>query len=69
MALQTSFKLISFTAVYLDASDACHKVTFDLGSSAGSWSIKVIQYTCGDITGGPDNCMQYFTGTTGEIKK
>ena len=28
---------------------------------------QVIQFECGDTQGGPPDCLQYFTGTSGEI--
>ncbi len=57
----------------VDASDKCNTVTFDIsgGSTATrSWDIKVTQYACGEDTlGGPDNCLQYFTGTSGTVAR
>ncbi|TRY74462.1 hypothetical protein TCAL_09847 [Tigriopus californicus] len=29
--------------------------------------MSVTQYNCGDEQGGPDGCLQYFTGTTGTV--
>lgn len=51
----------------VDASDQCHKATFDFGGTGSSrqFDIKVTQYACGDENGGPDGCLQYFTGNTG----
>ena len=44
-----------FVAVYVDASDACHKIAFDISpadSSTRTWDIKVTQYECGAEDGG-----------------
>ncbi|XP_059089368.1 uncharacterized protein LOC131885357 [Tigriopus californicus] len=51
----------------VDASDECHKASFDFGGTVTSrqFDIKVTQYACGDENGGPDGCLQYFTGNTG----
>ncbi|XP_059088780.1 uncharacterized protein LOC131884901 [Tigriopus californicus] len=51
----------------MDASDKCHKASFDFGGIVTSrqFDIKVTQYACGDENGGPDGCLQYFTGNTG----
>ncbi len=53
----------------VDASDCCHKVTFDIGGGATTreWDIKVTQYSCASQDGGPDGCLQYLTGTSGTI--
>ena len=53
----------------MDASPQCHKVSFDIGSgsSTRSWDIKVTQYSCGQQFGGPDGCLQYFTGQSGTV--
>ncbi|XP_059087177.1 uncharacterized protein LOC131883677 [Tigriopus californicus] len=55
--------------IIVDASDQCHKAAFTLSGSAAtrSWDIKVTQYTCSQQEGGPDGCLQYFTGTSGTI--
>lgn len=51
----------------LDASDECHEAAFDFGGSGTTrqFDIKVSQFACGDETGGPPGCLQYFTGITG----
>ena len=53
----------------VDASPQCHKVSFDIGSGATNreWDIKVTQYDCAESFGGPDGCLQYFTGTSGRV--
>ena len=53
----------------VDASPECHKATFDIGGGTTSreWDIKVTQYSCSDMEGGPDGCLQYFTGTSGRV--
>jgi hypothetical protein len=58
--------------VIVDAADACHKAAFELGtgSTSRSWDIKVTQYACGESDlGGPDGCLQYFTGTSGTVAR
>ncbi|XP_059097607.1 uncharacterized protein LOC131891928 [Tigriopus californicus] len=53
----------------VDASpDKCNEANFGLvGGGTRNWDIKVTQYACGDEQGGPDGCLQYFTGTTGTV--
>merc|ERR1719510_574687 len=52
-------------------STECQKVNFNIGGStttSRSWTIKVTQYACGDEDkGGPPGCLQYFTGTVGNV--
>ena len=52
---------------------ACQKVNFNIGASTTStrsWDIYVTQYTCGqEDLGGPPGCLQYYTSTTGLVKK
>ncbi|XP_059099771.1 uncharacterized protein LOC131893679 isoform X2 [Tigriopus californicus] len=49
-------------------AESCNEAIFDLaGSGTRQWNIKVTQYACGDENGGPDGCLQYFTGTTGTV--
>ncbi len=31
--------------------------------------LQVTQYNCGDTFGGPPQCLQYFSGTTGTISR
>ncbi|TRY62166.1 hypothetical protein TCAL_13661, partial [Tigriopus californicus] len=51
----------------LDASDGCHQAAFDFSGTGTTrqFEIKVTQYACGDENGGPNGCLQYFTGNTG----
>ncbi|XP_059088177.1 uncharacterized protein LOC131884423 [Tigriopus californicus] len=51
----------------VDASDRCHVASFNLGRTSSTYDIKVTQYLCGQEMGGPDGCLQYFTGNTGTI--
>ena len=51
----------------------CQRVNFNIGASTAtsrSWDIYVTQYTCGqEDVAGPPGCLQYYTGTTGLVKK
>ncbi|XP_059078417.1 uncharacterized protein LOC131876897 isoform X2 [Tigriopus californicus] len=48
--------------------DNCNEATFDFsGGGSRNWNIKVTQYACGDEQGGPDGCLQYFTGNNGTV--
>eukprot|EP00096_Caligus_rogercresseyi_P004480 TRINITY_DN1875_c0_g1_i1.p1 TRINITY_DN1875_c0_g1~~TRINITY_DN1875_c0_g1_i1.p1 ORF type:complete len:412 (-),score=19.94 TRINITY_DN1875_c0_g1_i1:127-1362(-) len=56
----------------LDASSACNVLNFNIGASSTtsrSWTIKATQFTCGDhdSQGGPPGCLQYYTGSSGNI--
>jgi hypothetical protein len=53
----------------VDASDACSVASFNIGGTTTprEWDIKVTQYACGDLQGGPEGCLQYFTGTSGKV--
>jgi len=59
--------------VYLDASDACHSLDFQLGNVATgvttaatrSWSIKVNQYACDYENLAPPGCTQFHFGSSG----
>jgi hypothetical protein len=55
--------------MYIDASSTCAKATFDFGSTTTTrqYDIKLTQYSCGDEMGGPSDCLQYFTATTGTV--
>jgi len=56
--------------IIVDApSSQCVSATFLFGSTtyARSYSIKVYQYQCGSEAGGPSECLQYFTATSGSI--
>ena len=54
-------------------STACQNAMFNIGLStttSRSWTIKVTQYACGDEDkGGPPGCLQYFTGTVGNVAR
>lgn len=57
--------------MFLDVTDECvdiniHIDTLDTTTSR-SWAIHVKQYTCGDTNAGPTGCLQYHTGTAGDI--
>ena len=58
----------------LDTDGAgCQDANFNIGSSVGAtrkWEIHVTQHTCEEMDttmGGPQGCLQYFTGLTGQI--
>ena len=61
----------SLVSVIVDASDGCATVNIFLAGTATvtrALDIKVNQYDCSpDNLGGPSGCLQYFTGTTGQI--
>ena len=57
--------------MFLDVTDECvdiniHIDTLDTTTSR-SWAIHVKQFTCGDTNAGPTGCLQYHTGTAGDI--
>jgi len=59
----------------LDSDGAgCQDVLFQIGSSTGvtrKWDIVVTQHTCDEMdmtSAGPMGCLQYFTGTTGQLR-
>ena len=56
--------------VYVDASDACNTLSFNIGSAGtASWTIKVAQYTKDFNNLAPPGCLQYFFGTnTGVVR-
>jgi len=58
--------------MFLDMNDGCADLHFNLvsGQSMNTrrWDIRVVQYVCGDTNAGPENCLQYFTGTTGSFR-
>lgn len=61
-------------AVIIDTTGLdCQRVNFNIGASTStsrSWDIYVTQYTCGqEDVAGPPGCLQYYTGTTGLVKK
>ncbi|XP_059097889.1 uncharacterized protein LOC131892134 [Tigriopus californicus] len=57
--------------MYVDSSDACNELAFNLGSSGStvtrSWRIKVTQYSCDYNNLAPDGCTQYFFGAMTDI--
>jgi len=55
--------------MFVDAISSCSNAafTFNKDTVSRSYDIRVIQYECGDTQGGPPDCLQYFTGTSGEI--
>ena len=57
-----------FLSVYVDASDMCNDLGFNLGSTGStvtrSWTIKITQYDCNYDNLAPDGCTQYFWGQT-----
>ena len=59
--------------MYLDASDSCNDLVFQLGQSAigtsfanRQWSIKVTQYACDFDNLAPKGCTQYFYGESSD---
>jgi len=59
----------------LDSDGAgCQDVVFQIGSSTGvtrKWDIVVTQHTCDEMdmtSAGPMGCLQYFTGSTGQLR-
>lgn len=50
--------------------NGCSVVNVGIGSgtSTRSYDIMVTQYRCGDESGGPPGCLQYFTGETGSVR-
>jgi len=49
----------------------CHSVNLGLGASATvtrSLNIRVTQYRCGEESGGPPGCLQYYENTSGKIR-
>ena len=60
-------------AVYVDASDTCNELAFNLqeGTSTATraWSIKITQYDCDYDNLAPKGCTQYhFGSTTGQVQ-
>jgi len=62
--------------MYIDSSDACNDLAFQLGQTAfgtgvsqRQWSIKVTQYACDYPNLAPDGCTQYFFGSSGQSVK
>ena len=54
--------------VYVDASEACNNLIFQLDgdNSMRMWNIKVTQYTCDYPNLAPKGCTQYFFGQTSD---
>lgn len=58
--------------MYVDASDTCNRLLFQLGSSAAvastiatrQWSIKISQYSCNYDNLAPEGCTQYYYGSS-----
>jgi len=57
--------------MFIDASDQCVTASFAFDtsdtSSSRSYDIQVSQYICGDDMGGPPDCLQYYTATSGTV--
>lgn len=57
--------------MYVDASDACNDLGFNLGAAGSvvtrSWRIKITQYSCDFNNLAPEGCTQYFSGATTDI--
>ena len=53
--------------VYVDASEECNTLSFQLGPSQASreWAIRVTQYACDYENLAPKGCLQYFFATSG----
>ena len=52
----------------LEAEDGCNVLTFTWDSdSTREWNIHISQILCSDPHKPPQGCLQYFTGTTGNI--
>jgi hypothetical protein len=57
--------------MYVDASDDCNDLAFQLGNSAAvastlatrQWSIKISQYSCNYENLAPSGCTQYYFGS------
>ena len=54
----------------LEASDQCNQASFLFGETTDTRDvdIKVTQYECGNEMGGPPDCLQFHTGSTGFIQ-
>ena len=57
--------------MFIDADSDCHTVTAMLGSTdtttSRELSVKITQIECTNVLRAPSGCLQYFTGTTGNI--
>ena len=55
-------------AVYVDSSNECNDLTFQIGTTEffnRGWQIKVTQYSCDSPILAPQGCTQYFYGNEG----
>ena len=43
------------------------KEVFSSIDLTGSFFFQVLQYQCGSEAGGPPDCLQYYTGTSGTV--
>jgi len=53
--------------MYVDASEMCNTLAFQLGTTSTvtrAWTIKISQYDCNYDNLAPDGCTQYFYGGT-----
>merc|ERR1712224_1016440 len=51
--------------------DVCAKASFTFGVSSTTtrqYDIRITQFECNSESGGPQNCLQYYTGTTGTVQ-
>ncbi len=62
-----------YVLVYVDSSDACNILSFQLGTTGvgtglatRQWSIKVTQYDCSYPNLAPDGCTQWYFGNTNQ---
>lgn len=58
--------------MYVDASNECNELAFQLGSSSSvnrQWSIKITQYSCDFDNLAPSGCTQYYFGTGSGLVK
>ena len=63
--------LLKYILVYVDASEQCNELNFQLGASstaARSWSIKVTQVSCDSELLPPQGCTQYFLDATDTVQ-
>ena len=62
--------IITFFAVYVDASESCNELGITLGLDINkNWVIKVSQLRCDFINLAPSGCTQwFFGGNNGEVR-
>ena len=57
--------------MYVTASDQCNQINIDIDTGSTSttrqWQIKVTQYECGNMMAPEQDCLQYFTASTGRM--